>query len=192
MTGPIADLSYARHFLEVFAVKKALHGAALALILALTLILPYRLFIGPIDWAALLGGGLDGVSSASVILDAPSGEYVVLLNARLHEKKGTVQDWTDFFHGESPLIMEDIRCLAARQDAGGLQMALSYQSRLPENQMKLSVIDGTLMLSRADEALFDAIVMSKEFAEAFGAASADGAGIMSLAISGAEAEAIES
>ncbi len=172
--------------------KKALHGACLALILALTLILPYRVFIGPIDWGALLGGGLDGVSSASVILDAPSGEYVVLLNAALHEKKGTVQDWTDFFHGESPLIMEDIRCLAARQDAGGVEMALSYQSRLPENQMKLAVVDGTLMLSRADEGLFDVVVMSKEFAEAFGAESARSAGAALLEISGAEAEAIES
>ncbi|MBQ8954057.1 MAG: hypothetical protein IJ048_08060 [Clostridia bacterium] len=172
--------------------KKALHGAGLLVILALALILPYRLFIGPIDWGALLGGGLDGVSSASVILDAPSGEYVVLLNAPLHEKRGTVQDWTDFFQGESPLIMEDIRCLAARQDAGGVEMAKSYQSRLPENQMKLAVIDGTLMLSRADEGLFDAIVMSKEFAEALGAGSARKAGVEALEISGVEAEAIES
>ena len=172
--------------------KKLLHGAGLIACLALILALPYRLFIGPIDLGALFGG-VDAVSSASVILDAPSGSYVVLLNTPLHEKRGTVGQWTEFFQGESPLIMEDIRCLAARQDAVGVEMAQSYRSRLPENQMKLSIEDGTMMLSRADLGQFDAIVMSREFAEAFSASTAyDLNGVAVLEIDAQQAEAIQS
>ena len=166
--------------------KKLLHGAGLIACLALILALPYRLFIGPIDLGALFGG-VDATSSASVILDAPSGSYVVLLNTPLHEKRGTVGQWTEFFQGESPLIMEDIRCLAARQDAVGVEMAQSYRSRLPENQMKLSAEDATLMLSRAQLGRFDAIVMSKEFADAFRADTVYGQGNIEVIEIGGEA-----
>jgi hypothetical protein len=42
-------------------------------------------------------------------------------------------------------------------------------SRLPENQMKIKTEDGTLMLSKAEYGRFDIIIMSEEFASAYGA-----------------------
>ena len=112
------------------------------------------------------------MSGASVILHAPSGEFVVLLNRDAHRKMNTADDWARFFRGDSLVIMDDVTCLAAAGDAGGWDMADSYRSRLPENQMKLRREDATLMLSRAQLGRFDAIVMSREFADAMRADTA--------------------
>ena len=166
--------------------KKGLHGLLLLAVVLAIMAVPYRAFIGPIPFARLFGGNVDAVSSASVILDAPSGNYVVLLNAARHEKWRTAADWAAFFQGESLVIMDDVDCLVADSDAGGIQMAESYRSRLPENQMKLRREDGTLMLSRAEVGGFDAIVMSAEFAEAFKAETVYGQpGVEVLEIGGA-------
>ena len=127
--------------------KRILHTLALAAGTLAALLAIYRLAIGPIPWSALAGGGVDAVSGASVILDAPSGNYVVLLNRDAHAKLDTA-------------------------DAGGFQMADSYRSRLPENQMTLRAESAAMMLSRAELGRFDVIVMSKEFAEAFRADTA--------------------
>ena len=45
-------------------------------------------------------------------------------------------------------------------------MAESLQSRLPENQMKVRIVDGVLALSKAEAGLFDVIVTSDEMAKA--------------------------
>lgn len=59
--------------------------------------------------------------------------------------------------------------MVADLDSGGLELAKSFQSRLPENQMKIRKEDLTLMLSKAQNARYDVILMSKEIYEASGA-----------------------
>ncbi len=122
-----------------------------------------------------VGNDVDAVSSASVILDAPTGEYVVLINRNLHANADKLNQWITFFQGGDPgVIFEDISCAVADSDAGGIDMALSLQSRLPENQMRIQKENGTLLLSRADFGKFDVILCSREYADAFGAASSYG------------------
>ena len=147
--------------------KKLLHILALLVLLAALVLAPYRAFIGPLSNLLPRGDGVDAVSSASVILDAPSGNYVVLLNRSRHQKYDTAEEWADFFRGESLVIMDDVECMVGDTDAGGFQLADSYRSRLPENQMKLRSENGLMMLSRAEAGGFDVIVMSQEFAEAY-------------------------
>ena len=147
--------------------KKVLRIPALLLVTAALVALPYRLWIGPIPWGSVFGGGgADAVSGASVIRDAPSGSYVVLLNRDAHKKPDTADAWADFFRGESLVIMDDVRCLVGMGDADGFGMADSYRSRLPENQMKLRAEEPAMLLSRATLGRFDVIVMSREFADA--------------------------
>ena len=167
--------------------KTLLHILLLIAVTVALVAVPYRVWLGPIPWSALLGGGVDAVTSASVILDAPSGSYVVLLNRDAHQKLDNADDWARFFRGESLVIMDDVRCLVGKGDAGGFDMADSYRSRLPENQMKLSAEDATLMLSRAQLGRFDAIVMSKEFADAFRADTVYGQGNIEVIEIGGEA-----
>ncbi len=156
--------------------KRILRSLGLLAALAVLLLAPYQAFIGPVTNLLPRGDGADAVSSASVILDAPSGSYVVLLNGDRHTRWDTAGDWADFFRGESLVIMDDAECLVAEGDAGGFEMADSYRSRLPENQMKIRREDGLMMLSRAQVGGFDVIVMSKEFADAYSAQTAYGVG----------------
>ena len=60
-------------------------------------------------------------------------------------------------------VFEDLSCTVSSGDPTGLEMAKSFQSRLPENQMKIRTEDGIMMLSKAENGRFDIIVMSKEF-----------------------------
>ena len=117
----------------------------------------------------LMGGEEpDAVSSPSVILDQPSGKYVIYLNHDRHPDEGKWNTWLDFFQGkEISYIFEDISCLVARTDPLGYEMARSCQSRLPENQMKLRQEDAVLMLSRAEYGKYDIIIMSKEAADIY-------------------------
>ena len=155
--------------------KKLIHILLLIAVTVALVAVPYRVWLGPILWRSLFGGGgADAVSSASVILDAPSGSFVVLLNRGAHARLDTADAWAQFFRGESLVIMDDVTCLVGQGDAAGFDMADSYRSRLPENQMKLRTEDATLMLSRAQLGRFDAIVMSKEFADAYRADTAYG------------------
>ena len=147
--------------------KRVLRILALVLIVLAIFAVPYRAFIGPIRLDALFGSGVDAVSSASVILDKPSGSYVVLLNESRHQKYDTADQWEQFFRGESLVIMDDVDCAVIDADAGGIDMADSYRSRLPENQMKIARQDALMLLSRAQAGGFDVIVMSKEFADAY-------------------------
>ncbi len=111
--------------------------------------------------------GTDAVTGASEALDAPSGEYVILINRDRHKNKEYLDIWEEFFSkGESERVFElfeDISCVTAAGDAGGLEMARTFQSRLAENQMKIRAEDGILMLSKAESGRYDVIVMSKEY-----------------------------
>ena len=118
----------------------------------------------------LATGGTDAVSSATTILEAPSGEYVILINTQRHEASGTLQIWQDFFAGKDiGIVFEDLNCIVIRGDTAGEEAARSYQSRLPENQMKIRAEEGVLTLSKAGNGNFDIIVMSREAADGYGA-----------------------
>ena len=137
--------------------------------LFLTLVLP---FVASDTGRRILSGETDAVSGASVILDQPSGEYLVLINTARHRNAENLALWETFFTGDdAPVIFEDITCLTAAPDSGGNEMAQSCRSRLPENQMTLRKEDITLMLSKAGYGLFDVIMMSKEVYDAYGAAA---------------------
>lgn len=127
---------------------------------------------------ALFSGSLDAVSSASVVLDQPSGDFLVLINRDFHTDEETLNDWISFFSagaeegGDLPIIFEDIAASVAIADPAGAEMADSLRSQLPENQMKVTKEDATLLMSRADKGLFDIIIMSSEFAEGYHAETA--------------------
>lgn len=115
--------------------------------------------------------GVDAVSSATMIIDQPSGAYVVLINRDRHPDAEKLSTWETFFSGEEiGFLFEDISCTVADSDAAGLELAKSFQSRLPENQMSVRLEDITLMLSKAQYGRFDVILMSREIYEASGAA----------------------
>ena len=122
--------------------------------------------------------GTDAVSSATVIIDQPSGAYVVLINPDRHPNRENLAVWEDFFRGEEiGFLFEDLSCVVADSDAGGLELARSFQSRLPENQMTIRLEDVTLMLSKARHGRYDVMLMSREFYDAWGAsADADAGG----------------
>lgn len=118
------------------------------------------------------GRKVDAVSSASVIIEEPSGNYYVFINKNRHTDVKKLQSWIDFFNGEEvSFIFEDISCLVPDGDSQGLLMAQSFQSRLPEHQMSVRQEDGILMLSKAEYGRFDMIIMSKEFADLYKAQS---------------------
>ena len=114
--------------------------------------------------------GADVISSASVIIDQPSGAYVVLINKEMHKDAEKLSVWETFFRGgEIDFIFEDINCAVADSDPSGLLLAQSFQSRLPENQMEISVEDMTLILSKASCGRYDVILISKEIYDAWNA-----------------------
>ena len=113
-------------------------------------------------------GGADAVSAATVILDQPSGAYVVLINSSLHQNRENLAVWESFFRGEEiGFLFEDISCFVIRQDTEGRELAESFQSRLPENQMRLAAEDATLLLSKAWNGTYDVILFSREAYEAY-------------------------
>ncbi len=114
--------------------------------------------------------GADVISSASVIIDQPSGAYVVLINKEQHIDMEKLSVWETFFRGgEIDFIFEDIHCAVADSDPSGLELAKSFQSRLPENQMGISIEDMTLLLSKAVCGRYDVILISKEIYDAWNA-----------------------
>ena len=112
--------------------------------------------------------GADALSSASVVLDQPSGAYVAMINRDLHKNEKNLSIWQDFFRGkEISFLFEDISCLVADSDPAGLELARSFQSRLPENQMKLRTENISLLLSKVDYGLFDVVLFSREVYDAY-------------------------
>lgn len=137
------------------------------LITAISLML---LAVLPLYMSGAIGtkdAGPDAVASASVIIDQPSGAYVVWINRDNHPIEENLSTWERFFSGEEiDFLFEDISCMVAGGDASAMELAESFRSRLPENQMTLRSEDATLMLSKAYYGRFDIIIMSKEFYEA--------------------------
>ena len=166
------------------------HTAVAAAGLILLLGVP---FVGTGALRALTAGGADAVSGASVILAQPSGEYVALINAAMHPDRKKLEEWATFFGGgEISYIFEDISCSVPKGDAGALETAKSFQSRLPENQMKIVIEDPTLLLSRADGGNFDILILSREFAEAYHAGTAEKEPVRRIEFEGAAGSAAES
>lgn len=123
-------------------------------------------FINTDYFKSLISDDPDAVSSSSIVIDKPSGDYVVLINLDKHTDEENLGLWHDFFEGKDvSYIFEDINCTVASNDANGLTMAQNFQTRLPENQMTLRTEDGVLMLSKAEFGKFDIIVMSQEIAD---------------------------
>lgn len=113
--------------------------------------------------------GADAVSSATTVIEQPSGAYVVLINRSRHPDRENLAEWEAFFHGrEIGILFEDISCMVADIDEAGLELARSFQSRLPENQMSIRPENLTLLRSKADHGLYDVVLLSKEVYEASG------------------------
>ena len=128
--------------------------------------------MGGVNVTALAMGGPDLVSSATTIQAAPSGAFTLFVNRARHTDEEVLGHWLDFLAGRDvPLIMEDVSCVALAGDASGIELAESLASRLPANQMKVRVEDGTLAVSKAEVGRFDILVMSDEAGQAYGAAS---------------------
>ncbi len=161
------------------------HGAVCLSSVFLLLGLP---FLRSGAFSELLSGkGVDTVSGATVVLEQPSGEYMVLLNTAMHPDAEKLADWITFFSGgEIAYIFEDVSCSVPKGDQGALRMARSFQSRLPENQMKVHAEDASLLCSQADNGLFDIIILSREYADAYRAESARSDEVQVLALTGAE------
>lgn len=118
-------------------------------------------------WVNLCNGGLDAIASSTVILDQPSGNYVVLINEDFRGNDDILNDWISFFSGEEvDFIFEDISCSIPTGDEGALALGESFQSRLPENQMKIKIDNSMLLTSRIDYEKFNIVIMSKEFVDA--------------------------
>lgn len=120
-------------------------------------------------WRGLLSSDTaDAVSSPSVVIDKPSGNYIVLINKELHKDPDKLNQWIDFFSGkETDIIFEDIACTVAEGDSLGIEMAESFRSKLPENQMKIKKEEAILVISRAEEGKIDILLMSKDFANSY-------------------------
>lgn len=114
---------------------------------------------------------VSGATAQSVSAEDMEGKWVVLLNRERYDVSGTTADWEKFFSfsDNTPLIMEDITCKVAENDADGLETAKKYQARLPENQMKIVQEAGTMLLSKAELLRFDVIILSEAAATAYSA-----------------------
>ena len=116
----------------------------------------------------IFSGSTDAVSSASVVIDKPSGRYTVLINRDRHKSENDLAAWHEFFSGgEFTIIFDDIGCVTLQGDTGALALAQSFMSRLPENQMKVTTGDAVLTLSKAKSGRFDMMIVSAEAAEKY-------------------------
>jgi len=117
---------------------------------------------------ALLTHNPDSVSSASVMIDKPSGQYLVFINLEKHSDSENLEIWRNFFSGqEIDLIFEDILCSVVSDDLNAKTLAENYQSRLPEHQCEIKTEDAVLLLSKAENLKFDILVISQEFADIY-------------------------
>ena len=138
-------------------------GTVVALLLAFFAVPGW---MGGVDVGALATGDADLVSSATVIQDAPSGTFTIFVNRDYHTDEEVLLLWRDFLAGKDvPLIMEDVSCVAVEGDVAGIDMANSLASRLPANQMKVRVENGTLAISKSEAGRFDILVLSDDAAD---------------------------
>ncbi len=146
-------MSFIRHFIKIIGMLFVILG------------IPF-LCIG---YTTGLFYGNDAVSSASVIIEQPSGEYVVLINKDIHTDEDNLSKWEEFFRGnETDYIFEDLSCLVIDSDETGYDLASSFMSRLPENQMTLRTEKAMIVLSKIRCGIYDVAVFSREFYEAYG------------------------
>ena len=123
-------------------------------------------FTGYID-AKLTGA--DAVSSPTVVMDAPSGAYAVLINTGYHKDADKLHTWETFFNGgEIDYIFEDIDAYFMTGDAFGKELATSFASRLPENQMRIRGEDPILLTSKIYYGRFDIVILSEEACTSYG------------------------
>lgn len=158
------------------------HISLVVAALLLCLGVPTLLYV---DVDALLPSDPDAVTAASEDLPGqPAGEFYVLLNKADHPD--TLDQWSTFFSGQDAgVIMSDVQCAVAAGDAGGLRLAQWYQARLPENQMTVKAVNGLLLASKTEYRLFDAVVLSREMAEAYGLKSVfHDDGVLCVAVGG--------
>ena len=149
------------------------HIAVCAVVTAALLAVPFMFT----DGFKQLINGTDAVSSASVTIDAPSGEYTVIINRDRHKSAGDLEVWHDFFSGgDFSIIYDDVECVTLSGDGGALTMAQSFMSRLPENQMRVKTEDAVLAVSKADHGRFDVMIVSAEAENAYGIYSVYGSG----------------
>ena len=147
-------------------IRWIIHISGSVLVIFLLLILP---LLRSEAFGAYLSGAEDAVSSASLVLEEPSGEYLIFLNKERHQKN--LELWEQFFRGEDiGIVFEDLICTVPSGDLGALEMARSLASRLPENQLRVVSEDGVLLFSKADLGRYDVICVSKELGEIYGAA----------------------
>ncbi len=141
------------------------HIAVCLVSTVLLIVVPFALAGG----FAKLSGGTDAVSSASEVIDKPSGSYTVLINRDRHKSESDLAAWHEFFSGgDFTIIFDDIECVTLAGDTGALTLARSFMSRLPENQMKVTTGDAVLTLSKAENGRFDMMIVSAEAAEKYG------------------------
>ena len=91
-----------------------------------------------------------------------------------------------FFSGRNAdAIMGGVQCAVAAGDAGGLRLAQWYQARLSEDQITVKAVNGLLLRSKTEYRLFDAVVLSREMAEAYGLESVfQDDGVLCVAVGG--------
>lgn len=111
--------------------------------------------------------GSDTVTGASLVLpDQPSGQFIILVDREKHPD--TLSVWSDFFSDRpTDVIMEDLSCMTVQGDVTGIQLAQRYQARLAENQMSIRTENPVLVASRAENGLFDVIILSQEAADTY-------------------------
>lgn len=120
------------------------------------------------------GAREDAVSGATVKVDKPSGEFLVLINRQLHTDQEKLGQWETFFSGgEISYIFEDLACDVVQGDAAAGTLAESFIGQLPENQMKMRTEDSSMLSSRVDAGKFDIVILSREYAEALGLSEPD-------------------
>lgn len=137
------------------------HAAALTVGISLLLGLPLSQ-----SKNILNNGYADAVSGASVILDQPSGRFLVLIGKNLHPSENKLKAWEEFFSGgDFTYLFEDVVCSVTPSDPSAVEMAKSFQSRLPDNQMKIQMEDATLLASRIEHGKYDIVILSSEMAE---------------------------
>lgn len=142
------------------------------------------------DYAqAIISGRADAVSSATVFIEQPSGNYIVLINKALHTNQENLNTWIRFFSGEEiSYLFEDISCSVISGDSGALTMAQSFQSRLPEKQMAVQEENGALLMSRADHGKYDIMILSVEFAESYDVTTMEAGSAVVLNVIGGSSE----
>ena len=138
------------------------HIAAVAAALFICLVIPCLYYM---QAGGLFSRAPDARSGASLVVpDQPSGTFLVLVNKERHP--ASMQEWTDFFtEKEVGVIMEDVHCLVTKGDAAGKELAERYQARLAENQMQITQEDGTLVVSKAENGMFDVVIISTDMAD---------------------------